>query len=159
MQTTMSTKQAGPTQTNIIVSLIVYIYYCIITFSRRAKLSGSKVWLTYTSHESKVLNTGLISAPPIRPRLMALYKCALIDWLISHSQGLPSNAGDLCVHCAFYHAVCTCSWQRIGKGKGSSLDIALLQYWTAALYNLGSGSWLALTVVLRRKLVAAYSLC
>jgi len=27
-----------------------------------------------------------------------------------------------------------------------------LQSWTAALYNLGSGSWLALTVVPRRKL-------
>jgi len=32
-----------------------------------------------------------------------------------------------------------------------------LQYWTAALYNLGSGSWLALAVVPRCKLAAAYS--
>ena len=32
-----------------------------------------------------------------------------------------------------------------------------LQSWTAALYNLGSGSWLALTVVPRRKQVAARS--
>ena len=46
----------------------------------------------------------------------------------------------------------------IGKGKGGSLDIERhLQTWTAALYNLGSGSWLALTVVPRRKLAAAHS--
>jgi len=33
-----------------------------------------------------------------------------------------------------------------GNGKASSLDIAplFLQSWTAALYNLGNGSWLAM---------------
>ena len=46
-----------------------------------------------------------------------------------------------------------------GKGKRSSLDIAPLTiaYWTAALYNLGSGSWLALAIVPRRKLAATHS--
>jgi len=38
-----------------------------------------------------------------------------------------------------------------GKGKASSLDIAPLQSWTAALYNLGSCSWLTLIAVPRRR--------
>ena len=44
-----------------------------------------------------------------------------------------------------------------GKGEGSSLDIAPLTILDSGAYNLGSGRWLALAVVLQCKLVAAHS--
>ena len=40
------------------------------------------VWLLCTSVFPRQTEISTIYTPPIRPRLMALYKCALIDWLI-----------------------------------------------------------------------------
>ena len=45
--------------------------------------------------------------PPIRPRLMALYKCALIDWLIGNSGNASSDCElvkcDLLIHMGIFN--------------------------------------------------------
>jgi len=45
-----------------------------------------------------------IYAPPIRPRLMALYKCALIDWLIINSGQIVGERRETAFPFRFWRA-------------------------------------------------------
>jgi len=70
----------------------------------------------------------------------------------SDSGGTAQFYNDTLKWCQIYThfpAVCARRSVKGKKGKCSSLDIAPLTDWTAALYNLGSGSWLTLAIVPR----------
>jgi len=78
------------------------------------------------------------------------------------------NLTDLSVKEHLVHIMCTISsytkvWgvciTALIKVKLVHLIQRHLQYWTEVLYNLGSGSWLALAAVPWRKLAAAHSPC
>ena len=59
------------------------------------------------------------------------------------------SPGSLAQSCSLVRMIA--AWLVKEKGKASTLISRHLQSWTAALYNLGSGSWLALTAVPRRR--------
>ena len=62
----------------------------------RSRFFRNKYLLTYKIQKIIIIRRNYyyetIYAPPIRPRLMALYKCALIDWLIDWNKTYHSYA-------------------------------------------------------------------
>ena len=55
---------------------------CSRTALKRCTSTETRWYKWLVSLVSPEIEEILLNAPPIRPRLMALYKCALIDWLI-----------------------------------------------------------------------------
>jgi len=83
-------------------------------------------------------------SPPLLHKTTLTTACTVESWT-------TVNQGMEALGVVRFRAHCT------QKVKVAHLISRHLQSWTAALYNLGSGSWLALAVIPRRKLAAAHS--